>query len=323
MSFLCSIPLAASLFSACAPAAPLAVGYVEGDYVLLAPIEVAQVETVAVKRGDRVEAGDAGRRAGKRRRQDRRRAGRGGARPGAGAARRSARSASGRKRSPCSRRRCARPRRRPTKPGACSTRVQRPVQARHRHAGASSTRPRPRVEVAEAQIGQAEANLAVGRPAGAAGDDQGGRKPGQAGAGGARAGAMAAVQARAGGARRPAASTTSSAIPATSPGPSAPVISMLPDGAVKLTLYRAGKRVLLGRRSATLLDVRCDGCAAGPDGARQLCLARSGIHPAGDLLARDPAEARLPRRGAAGRRCTRAAAGPDRRCAMLADSGTA
>ena len=57
MSLLCSLPLAAQLFSACAPAAPLAVGYVEGDYVLLAPIEVAQVETVSVKRGDRVEPG--------------------------------------------------------------------------------------------------------------------------------------------------------------------------------------------------------------------------------------------------------------------------
>ena len=33
MSFLCSLPLAAQLFGACAPAAPLAVGYVEGEYV--------------------------------------------------------------------------------------------------------------------------------------------------------------------------------------------------------------------------------------------------------------------------------------------------
>lgn len=57
MSILCSIPLAASLFSACAGPAPLAVGYVEGDYVLLAPIEVTQVNSIAVKRGDRVEAG--------------------------------------------------------------------------------------------------------------------------------------------------------------------------------------------------------------------------------------------------------------------------
>lgn len=58
MSFFCSIPLAASLFSACAGPAPLAVGYVEGEFVLLAPIDVAEVETVTVRRGDRVKAGD-------------------------------------------------------------------------------------------------------------------------------------------------------------------------------------------------------------------------------------------------------------------------
>lgn len=57
MSFVCSIPLIASLFASCGPAAPLAVGYVEGDYVLLAPIEVAQLRSVAVRRGERVEAG--------------------------------------------------------------------------------------------------------------------------------------------------------------------------------------------------------------------------------------------------------------------------
>ena len=57
MSILCSIPVAAALFSACAGPAPLAVGYVEGDFVLLAPIEVAQVQSIAVKRGDRVEEG--------------------------------------------------------------------------------------------------------------------------------------------------------------------------------------------------------------------------------------------------------------------------
>ena len=32
MSFLCAIPLVASLFAACAPPPPLAVGYVEGEY---------------------------------------------------------------------------------------------------------------------------------------------------------------------------------------------------------------------------------------------------------------------------------------------------
>jgi len=56
MSFVCSIPLLASLF-ACDAAAPLAVGYVEGEYVLLAPIEVAQVKLVSVRRGDRIKPG--------------------------------------------------------------------------------------------------------------------------------------------------------------------------------------------------------------------------------------------------------------------------
>jgi HlyD family secretion protein len=57
MSFVCAIPYVAVLFANCAGPAPLAVGYVEGDYVLLAPIEVAQVRSVAVERGERVEAG--------------------------------------------------------------------------------------------------------------------------------------------------------------------------------------------------------------------------------------------------------------------------
>jgi HlyD family secretion protein len=59
MSFLCAIPVVASLVSACAAPAPLAVGYVEGEYVLLAPTETAQVLSVKVRRGDRVEAGEA------------------------------------------------------------------------------------------------------------------------------------------------------------------------------------------------------------------------------------------------------------------------
>ncbi|CAM5561764.1 hypothetical protein MAUB1S_09415 [Mycolicibacterium aubagnense] len=57
MSLLCSLPLAAQLFSACSAGTPLAVGYVEGDFVLLAPIEVAEVTTVSARRGDRVGPG--------------------------------------------------------------------------------------------------------------------------------------------------------------------------------------------------------------------------------------------------------------------------
>ena len=56
MSFLCALPLIASLLG-CVPAAPLAVGYVEGEFVRLAPIELATVQAVLVRRGDRVEAG--------------------------------------------------------------------------------------------------------------------------------------------------------------------------------------------------------------------------------------------------------------------------
>ena len=54
MSFICSVPIIANLFSACLAAPPLAVGYVEGEHVLLAPVEVASVQTLAVKRGDKV-----------------------------------------------------------------------------------------------------------------------------------------------------------------------------------------------------------------------------------------------------------------------------
>ena len=42
MSFLCSLPIIGALASACLPPAPLATGYVEGDYVKVAPIETAK-----------------------------------------------------------------------------------------------------------------------------------------------------------------------------------------------------------------------------------------------------------------------------------------
>jgi HlyD family secretion protein len=57
MSFVCSIPLVASLFASCAAPASVSVGYVEGEYALLAPIENAQVRTVLVRRGEAVAQG--------------------------------------------------------------------------------------------------------------------------------------------------------------------------------------------------------------------------------------------------------------------------
>lgn len=58
MSFVCALPVIASLFSVCGPAKPLAVGYVEGEFVQLAPIAVAQIKSISVKRGDRVTKGE-------------------------------------------------------------------------------------------------------------------------------------------------------------------------------------------------------------------------------------------------------------------------
>jgi HlyD family secretion protein len=57
MSWLCWMPLAASLFAACGEPPPLAVGYVEGEFVRLAPIENAEIHSIEVRRGDFVTAG--------------------------------------------------------------------------------------------------------------------------------------------------------------------------------------------------------------------------------------------------------------------------
>jgi HlyD family secretion protein len=54
MDFLCSLPVIAGLFTGCAPPPPLATGYVEGEYVLIAPVETGRITAVSKKRGDRV-----------------------------------------------------------------------------------------------------------------------------------------------------------------------------------------------------------------------------------------------------------------------------
>ena len=55
---LCSIGFVASWLSACAPPATSVVGYVEGEYVQIAPIEVARIVSLDVRRGDLVKAGE-------------------------------------------------------------------------------------------------------------------------------------------------------------------------------------------------------------------------------------------------------------------------
>ncbi len=57
MEFLCTIPLISALFSTCLPPLPLATGYVEGEYVLMAPVEIAQIKKIAVRRGDKFTPG--------------------------------------------------------------------------------------------------------------------------------------------------------------------------------------------------------------------------------------------------------------------------
>lgn len=53
MDFLCVIPLLSGLLGGCAPV-PLATGYVEGEYVLLAPVEAGRIDRLLKKRGDRI-----------------------------------------------------------------------------------------------------------------------------------------------------------------------------------------------------------------------------------------------------------------------------
>jgi HlyD family secretion protein len=58
MAFFCSLPVIAGLFGACAAAPPLATGYVEGEYVLIAPVETGRIDWLAKRRGERVAKGE-------------------------------------------------------------------------------------------------------------------------------------------------------------------------------------------------------------------------------------------------------------------------
>jgi HlyD family secretion protein len=258
MSFLCSLPLAVQLFSSCTPA-PLAVGYVEGDFVLLAPNDVAQVESVAVKRGDRVEPGEklarlenddaeiavaqaeaalgqaeaqlANLKVGKRPQE-------------IAVLEASVRSA--RAQADDARRTLARTR----------DLLKRGVATQAQYDDAAT-----QAEVAEAAIGQSEANLAVGRlPARPEEIKAAQNQVDQAKA--------ALEQAKWRLAKRtlvaPAAGRIDDIIrnPGDTAGPTAPVLSMLPDGAVKLTVY-IPEADFSTVKVGSMLSVRCDGCAPG------------------------------------------------------------
>lgn len=259
MAWLCVLPLAAHLFSACSASAPLAVGYVEGEYVMLAPIEVAQVRGLSVRRGDRVESGtviarledadatiavaqaDAALAQAQAQLADLRL----GKRPEEvavlEAAVRSARA-------------------QVAEAARGLSRVQDlfkrgiATQAQLDEASTAS-------EMAQAALGQAEANLAV---AGLAARPEAIR----AAEGQVRQAEASLENARWRLSQRvieaPARGRVSDVIrnPGDIAGPAAPVVSMLPDGAVKLKVYLP-EPAFFAVKVGDLLSVRCDGC---PDG---------------------------------------------------------
>ncbi|TIO34997.1 HlyD family efflux transporter periplasmic adaptor subunit [Mesorhizobium sp.] len=259
MSFLCSLPLAALLFSACAPAAPLAVGYVEGDYVLLAPIEVAQVETVAVKRGDRVEPGT----------------------PVVTLESADAKIAVAQAEAALAQAQAQladlKVGKRPEEIAVLKAQVDmakaQAADAKRRYNRASDLFKRgtgtqadfdtasATLETANAQVGQAEANLAVGGlPARPETIKAAENQVNQA--------QSALEQARWRLSKRVLAAPSPGRVndvirnPGDTAGPTAPVISMLPDGAMKLSVY-VPENAFSSIKVGALLNVRCDGC--GPD----------------------------------------------------------
>ncbi|MER9442661.1 HlyD family efflux transporter periplasmic adaptor subunit [Mesorhizobium sp. M0340] len=259
MSLLCSLPLAAQLFSACAPAAPLAVGYVEGDYVLLAPIEVAQVETIAVKRGDHVAPGT----------------------PVVTLENADAKIAIAQAEAALAQAQAQladlQVGKRPEEIAVLKAQVDmakaQAADAKRRYIRASDLFKRgtgtqadydtasATLETANAQVGQAEANLAVGglpaRPETIKAADNQVRQ-----ARSALEQAQWRLSKRVLTAPSPGRVNDVIRYPGDTAGPTAPVISILPDGAVKLSVYvpeSAFSSVDVG----TLLNVHCDGCGAG------------------------------------------------------------
>ena len=259
MSVFCAIPYVSALLSACGPAAPLAVGYVEGDTVLMAPIEVAQLRSVAVRRGERVAAGDA---IALLETED------------AKIAVTLAEAALGQAKAQLADlRQGKRPEEIAVLEAALRSSEAQASEARRVLARIQDLFKRgiatqaqldeasTQVEVAEAAIGQAKANLAVaGLPARTETIKAAESQAEQAQA--------SLEQARWRLAQRsltaPAAGRIDDVIrnPGDIAGPSAPVVSLLPDGAVKLRVY-VPEAQFSSIAVGTVLAVHCDGCANG------------------------------------------------------------
>lgn len=257
MSFVCAIPLLASLFS-CATQS-VVVGYVEGDYALLAPIEVAQVEEVAVRRGDLVVAGQVLARLEK------------------GDAEIAVAQAEAALAQATAQLADLRQGKRPEEIAALEAMVRSAraeaqeaervlARVQDLYAKGIATRAQldeatTQVEVAQARIGQAEANLSVGRlPA---------RDETIKAAEGQVSQARAALDQAAWRLSKrqllaPSAGRVADVIRDAGDvaGPAAPVVSVLPDGAVKLKIFVPEPNFAAIAVGAALA-VRCDGCGEG------------------------------------------------------------
>lgn len=255
--FLCAIPLVSALFNACAPVPPFATGYVEGEYVLIAPVAVAQIGALTVKRGDRVAAGQV---LVEMERRD------------AEIALNEAEAAEAQAESQLAN---LREGRRPEEirvieATLASARAQLEEAERARiriqslaARGAATTAQADDVattaSVARARLAEAEASLAVAKlPARA--QEIAAAQAALAGARAARARAEWNLSRRRLAAPAPGVITDVIRAAGEIAGPSAPVLSMLPDGAVKLRLYVPEPKIA-GIGLGTALQVHCDGCA--------------------------------------------------------------
>ncbi|MCW3780738.1 HlyD family secretion protein [Defluviimonas salinarum] len=258
-AFICTVPLLSALFTVCAPPPPFATGYVEGEYVLIAPVATAQIEALNVARGDRVEPGAV---LAEMERRD------------AEIALAEARAALAQAESQLAN---LREGRRPEEIRVIEATLAS-ARAQEEEADRAADRLRNLAQrgaatatqaddaataatVARARVAEAEANLAVARlPA----------RPQEIAAAEAAVKGATAARARAEwnlSKRRliaPAAGTVFDVIrtPGELAGPSAPVLSMLPDGAVKLRLYVPEAQIAAISQGSTLA-VNCDGCAPG------------------------------------------------------------
>jgi len=257
--FVCTLPLISALFSACEPAPPFATGYVEGEYVLVAPVATAQIGRLAVARGDRVEAGAV---LVEMERRD------------AEIALAEATAALAQAESQLAN---LREGRRPEEIRVIEATLAS-VQAQADEADRAAARMLSLAErgaatntqaddaataatVAHARVAEAEANLAVARLP-ARPQEIAAAEAAVAGATASREKAQWNLDQRR--LTAPANGTIQDVIRTGGElaGPSAPVLSMLPDGAVKLRLY-VPETSVAAIAQGSRLSVRCDGCAAG------------------------------------------------------------